>query len=1798
MKQIALKNSFIVILFSFLMSFYASAQSVERTFTSSSTFTVPQGVTQLTVEAWGGGGKGGTRTSNGIAGGGGGGAYARKIITVVPGNTYTVTVGNGATTTAAGGDSWFWNQTTLLAKGGNSVTDNNSNGALGGDKTACVGDVTFSGGNGSNGSSGSFSGGGGSSAGTDADGNNATTSAGATAPSGGGVGGNGRTTQGAGNPGQAPGGGGGGGMRTSNSTRSGGNGGNGRIIIRYDAPEINVTGNGNTIPDNNTTTSTTNFTDLGTTDVGVALARTFVIQNTGTLNLTIGAFSITGTHAANFTLTSAPATSVAPGGTTTFTVTFNPTATGIRTAAISFVNSDEDENPYNFALSGTGTTPEIDLRGNGITIVDGDTTPSLTDFTVFEEIESVPGSTSSRTFTIFNTGNSTLNLTGTTLVQLSNTTQFTVTQLPNSSIPAGGSTTFTITFSSLTAGTFNCDITIANNDLNENPYNFRISGTAILGLPNGPGGVRADLKLWLRSDLLNGTTTVNDNSNVTVWNTQGRGSDAVKPTATRAPKYRNHPQFNINFNAVVDFTNDYNSQSQVYTDNATNREYLKGTSGFHSQELFVVMIPDVPVSHTNNTMDIFCGDRDPSVNETDVTGVGIGDYSSRFNNEVLAYCVGVNSRYGIAQVSTTTTYSNVGIINARQNSGNTGADLFYNDGSVGNTTVNGATYENVSNSRYWIGRSKGWDGSLDGRVAEIITLSRRTTDIERSNIQSYLAVKYGITLGTNGISKNYTNSDGNLIWDATQNAGFNFDIAGIGRDDISRLNQKQSKSVNPNTVLTIGLGDIATTNTANTNTFATDKSYLIWGSNGQNMNNSGNQIAVDLGPVTITTFTDIVNRKWKVVENGGDVGTVKVAIPTAAFTSGLPALGPTDAYVMIVATNATFTTGVEMVFMSTSGTNQVCSYDFDGTKFISFGVAHRQVQPLHVTLDGDDDFIKIDDVNQIGTNFTLMAWVRPNGNNTANEERTVLAKRTETTGYRLVIQNDNKIRMEWTNAGNILQLVSNTALPEGIWHNIAVTYSGGTGLTRIYIDGVIDQSANLIGIPETVSAMFTIGAEYINKNNIKNRFKGDIDEVRVWNRALNQTQIRFIMNQEIEVSSTNNTRGKVLLENVTKNDVSALPWSSLIAYYSMNSYIGTHLDDDSNFTNRGSLVIPDKISIGNQTAPLPYTTQSNGSWDEAATWNNGIQMEAPYSLSIVNGTPIAWNIIKTNHNVVSNGNKVVLAAFIEANELKVENNTKFEVTHYLKLDGKIDLEGRSQLIQTLNSDLDPISSGSLHRDQQGQSNRFNYNYWSSPVSSINNTTINHGYTVAGVMKDGTNTALPQNITWTSSHNGSPTSPITLSRNWIYKFQNVNGAYANWTSVGQNGQLLAGQGYTLKGSGAATPNQNYIFVGKPNNGLITTEVAATNMNLSGNPYPSALDANLFITENLGVIEGTLYFWEHFTTNTTHNLSGYQGGYAARTLVGGTAPVAPAGVSGLGSSSKIARRYIPVGQGFFIKGNETGGTVVFNNNMRTFIREENSNSNTVFRTANATTSANHFYDNSEDEVDYDRFMKIRLGFNSYNNFHRQLLIGFMENLATENFDPGYDAIHIDNQQNDMYFVLGDKKLVIQGESYFDSNKRYPLGVKTHEAGNIQFTLDGTENVDENQKIYVYDKQTEIYHNLRNGHATIMMNAAGIVEDRFELVFINQTLGLSNPSVQDAIQVVFANQTNTLTIQNKNSDCNVENVQLYTILGQLLHTWTPENGYEESIAIPVQNMSTGTYIVRVTTNLGTSSKKIIIK
>lgn len=252
-------------------------------------------------------------------------------------------------------------------------------------------------------------------------------------------------------------------------------------------PEINVLSGGTTINDNDLSSAIGDNTDFGSTDISTGtIVKTFTIENLGlgVLNLTgTPLVAISGTHAADFTLTAIPSTPIASSGSTTFQITFNPSALGIRDAVLTIANNDSNENPYNFSVQGRGTTREINVRGNAVDILDGDNTPSLTDDTDFGSVNITSG-TIVKTFTIQNTSFSPnggiLSLTDPSpyvVISGPDAADFSLTVIPSTPIAVSGSTTFQITFNPTTAGVKNATISIANDDSNENPYNFDIRGT-------------------------------------------------------------------------------------------------------------------------------------------------------------------------------------------------------------------------------------------------------------------------------------------------------------------------------------------------------------------------------------------------------------------------------------------------------------------------------------------------------------------------------------------------------------------------------------------------------------------------------------------------------------------------------------------------------------------------------------------------------------------------------------------------------------------------------------------------------------------------------------------------------------------------------------------------------------------------------------------------------------------------------------------------------------------------------------------------------------------------------------------------------------------------------------------------------------------------------------------------------------------------------------------------------------------------------------------------------------------------
>ena len=226
-----------IILFAvFLLSICSFGQS-SQTFLTSGSFTVPAGVTSISVQAWGAGGGG----HNAFNRGGGGGAFsATYSVAVVPNTTYSVTVGVGGGAGNDGQDSSFGSL--VIAKGGKSGITGN-----GGLASESTGVVKFDGGNGGSSTKNGGAGGGGAAGtlnnglvGANSSDNNGG-NGGIGGANGGGNGGRGGNNNQDGVNGIVP--GGGGGERAENGGSSG-SGGNGQVIVTWTCPVFAATSYG------------------------------------------------------------------------------------------------------------------------------------------------------------------------------------------------------------------------------------------------------------------------------------------------------------------------------------------------------------------------------------------------------------------------------------------------------------------------------------------------------------------------------------------------------------------------------------------------------------------------------------------------------------------------------------------------------------------------------------------------------------------------------------------------------------------------------------------------------------------------------------------------------------------------------------------------------------------------------------------------------------------------------------------------------------------------------------------------------------------------------------------------------------------------------------------------------------------------------------------------------------------------------------------------------------------------------------------------------------------------------------------------------------------------------------------------------------------------------------------------------------------------------------------------------------------------------------------------------------------
>ncbi|AXP81992.1 hypothetical protein CJ739_2927 [Mariniflexile rhizosphaerae] len=534
-------------------------------------------------------------------------------------------------------------------------------------------------------------------------------------------------------------------------------------------------------------------------------------------------------------------------------------------------------------------------------------------------------------------------------------------------------------------------------------------------------------------------------------------------------------------------------------------------------------------------------------------------------------------------------------------------------------------------------------------------------------------------------------------------------------------------------------------------------------------------------------------------------------------------------------------------------------------------------------------------------------------------------------------------------------------------------------------------------------------------------------------------------------------------------------------------------------------------------------------------------------------------------------------------------------------DSKIYLRDEAQIIQgtgtTGNSGV-----GELSVYQEANVGAYEYNYWCSPIGSKTNNLVNNPFGISFLndVVDLTN-SNPATYVHSSTYNGTST-PLNIEPYWIWKY--ITGStYADWIHVQGNTTINPGEGFTMKGTLGSSDAQRFDFRGKPNNGTIAVNVSNNTQTLVGNPYPSAMDAFAYIhdTENAAVITGTLYYWEQDPNVNSHYLADYQGGYASYTIdpFGAETPL-PAtfntyngdgsiNTGGVGTGSKLPKRYIPIGQGFMVEGTATG-TVKAKNSHRVFVKETNVDSE-FFKTTNSKTQkiASTSSGFSMVPSDYKRF-RLNIDFN--NTYTRQIAQTFHAS-ATEGFDYG-----LESKINANDILKSDAHWIIDNDSYtaealpFDESLKIPLVIKVAQNMPVRIRIADVQNFENISNIYIHDIKNDTYVDLNNQDFNINLETGNYL-NRFEVTFTKNTL--SNDFEAFKTLKVYHNNS-TLTINNPKA-ININSLELIDVTGKrVLHKKI--HSKETTQNYSTKGLSDGAYIVNVLLkNDQVFTKKIIV-
>ncbi len=334
-----------------------------------------------------------------------------------------------------------------------------------------------------------------------------------------------------------------------------------------------------------------------------------------------------------------------------------------------------------------------------------------------------------------------------------------------------------------------------------------------------------------------------------------------------------------------------------------------------------------------------------------------------------------------------------------------------------------------------------------------------------------------------------------------------------------------------------------------------------------------------------------------------------------------------------------------------------------------------------VDFDGLDDRVEIThDASLMPTNeLTVEAWIKADNWETRIYDGTIINKERNVPdeGYMFRVGDKNNdsdggdLNFTINIGGSWYDCETNGyGMATGVWYHVAGTYDGIK--SRIYINGEQVDSLSIAGtITANNTDPFRIGGATLGGGvpSPSRYFDGQIEDARVWSKALTTTQIQKVMHQEIEQDGSN------VVGSLTGKTIPDLDWNNdLSLYIKFNTATGLTAYDQSTQSNDGTIVNGGIWNIG--TPPTPFVSIASGSWDSDANWNTG--QNAPIK---------SWAIVKTKHDLTLTSNESVKLLIIDdgkittgANSLSISSSTG--AVERRELDDNCFVEGNLRKIVT------------------------------------------------------------------------------------------------------------------------------------------------------------------------------------------------------------------------------------------------------------------------------------------------------------------------------------------------------------------------------------------------------------------------------------------------------------------------------------------------------------------------------------